>query len=170
MYLYITKLSMYSIHKHRIKSIDGVAEIDFEEFKGRKILVVNVASECGYTPQYAQLQELYEAFSDKLVVVGCPCNDFGGQEPADEMEIKDFCQSRYGVTFPLTCKIRIKGENPHPIYQWLTSKALNGVADSEVSWNFCKYLLDEQGRLIASFPPSTYPASEEILDLIQGQE
>lgn len=156
---------MQSIHQFRIKDIEG-KELDFIKFKGKKMLIVNVASECGYTSQYGQLEELYEAFKDKLVIVGFPCNDFGGQEPGSESEIQQFCTVRYGVTFPLTQKVNIKGNNPHPIYQWLTNKSENGKADHEVTWNFCKFLLDEEGQIIAFFPSATYPASEEIIDLI----
>ncbi len=156
---------MRSIHHFKIKNIEG-KEFSFEEYKGKKILLVNVASECGYTAQYAQLQELYEAFNDKLVIIGLPCNDFGGQEPGSHQDIQHFCSVRYGVTFPLTEKISIKGEHPHPIYQWLVSKEKNGVLDSEVSWNFCKYLLDEEGILLGFFPSAIEPASEEILDLV----
>ncbi len=156
---------MHSIHSHRIGSIEG-GEIRLEAYKGKKILLVNVASECGYTSQYAQLQELHEAFNDKLIVIGFPCNDFGGQEPGSQEEIRNFCSVRYGVTFPLTEKISIKGENPHPIYEWLTTKKHNAVLDADVSWNFCKFLLDEEGKLLAFFPSSTDPASEEIMNLV----
>ncbi len=146
-------MTMNTIHPYKVKSIEG-GEIDLAAFSGKKVLIVNVAGQCGHTPQYAQLQELHETFGDRLAVVGFPCNDFGGQEPGSEPEIREFCTLRYGVTFPLSAKIRILGDDPHPIYQWLTQKALNGVQDSRVAWNFQKYLLDEQGRLLAVFPPS----------------
>jgi len=126
-------------------------------------MVVNVASECGFTPQYQQLQELYQEFRDKLVIVGFPSNDFGGQEPGTNEAIRAFCTQRYGVDFPLAAKINIKG-SPHPIYQWLTQKTRNGVADSEVRWNFHKYLLDENGHLIQDLPSSVSPLDEPILD------
>lgn len=155
---------MQSIYEHRIHSIEG-KEINLKKFEGKKILIVNVASECGYTPQYAQLEELYKAFKDKLVIIGIPCNDFGGQEPKPAMEIQGFCTIRYGVTFPLTEKVGITS-NPHPIYQWLSNKSKNGVSDHEVTWNFCKFLLDEKGKLLAFFPSATDPASEAIIDLI----
>ncbi len=135
--------------------------IDFSAYKGKKILVVNVASECGYTSQYAQLQELYETFQDKLVIIGCPCNDFGGQEPGSADEIKDFCSLRFGVTFPLTEKLNIKSNPVHPIYEWLCSKEQNGTSDAEVSWNFCKFLLDENGQWSRFYPSS---AMAELLD------
>ncbi len=157
---------MHSIHSFRIRSIKG-EEIHLNSFKGKKILLVNVASECGFTPQYAQLQELYEAFKHALVIIAMPCNDFGGQEPGNHEDIQKFCSVNYGVTFPITEKISIKETHPHPIYEWLMSKELNGLLDSDVSWNFCKYLLDEEGQLLAFYPSSTYPASEEILNKLQ---
>lgn len=155
---------MQSIYQFRINSIEG-NELDFTKFEGKKILIVNVASECGYTPQYAQLEELYKTFEDKLVVIGFPCNDFGGQEPDSEEKIQQFCTVRYGVTFPLTQKVGITS-NTHPIYEWLNHKSQNGIADNEVTWNFCKFLLDEKGQLIQFFPSATDPASEDIIDLI----
>jgi glutathione peroxidase len=154
-----------SIHAFKVTSIEG-KDIDFADFKGKKILVVNVASQCGYTPQYEQLQALYEEFKDKLTIVGFPCDDFGEQEPGTNEEISAFCSSRYGVRFPLAAKISIKGPSPHPIYQWLTRKERNGQMDSEVRWNFQKYLIDERGRLVGSLAPSVTPFSEQILDWI----
>lgn len=153
---------MDSIHRFKVEGIAG-KEIDFADFKGKKILVVNVASECGYTPQYAQLQELYETFKHKLVVIGMPSNDFGGQEPGSNHSIAHFCKMRYGVSFPMTTKVHIKGPDVHPIYQWLTRESENGVMDSEVTWNFQKYLLDENGQLIGTYAPSSSPFDELIL-------
>lgn len=144
---------MNTIHQFKVKSIEG-GEIDFAGFAGKKVLIVNVASECGYTPQYAQLQELHETHGERIVVVGFPCNDFGGQEPGEAAQIREFCSLRYGVTFPLSEKISILGGNPHPIYRWLTEKTQNGLSDSRVSWNFQKYFLDEQGHLLGVFPSS----------------
>ncbi len=158
---------MSSIHPFKVEGIEG-KEIDFSQWKGKKVMIVNVASECGYTPQYQQLQALYEAFQHKLAIVGFPCNDFGGQEPGDEEEIKAFCTKRYGVTFPLAAKITIRGANAHPIYNWLTQQSQNGVMDSEVSWNFQKYLLDENGYLVKILPPSTNPLDEQVLDWLQS--
>ncbi|MFK7934953.1 MAG: glutathione peroxidase [Saprospiraceae bacterium] len=154
-----------SIHKFRIAGIDG-KEIDFAAFAGKKIMVVNVASECGYTPQYQQLQELYDNYQDRLVIVGCPCNDFGGQEPGTEQDIQNFCTIRYGVTFPLTQKVSIKGNPPSDLYRFLTNKSENGVSDSTVKWNFHKYLLDENGQLLQSFPSSVAPLDDPILNSI----
>ena len=154
-----------SIHKFRVAGIDG-EEIDFAAFAGKKIMVINVASECGYTPQYQQLQELYENYQDRLVIVGCPCNDFGNQEPKSEQDIQNFCTKRYGVTFPLTRKLSIKGQSPHPLYRFLTSEAENGVMNSTVKWNFHKYLLDESGQLIQTFPSAVSPLDDQILNII----
>lgn len=136
------------------------------QFKGRKVLIVNVASECGYTPQYAALEEIHQAFGDKVAVIGFPCNDFGGQEPGTAADILQFCDTQYGVSFPLAQKVSIKGAAQHPIYQWLTQKSQNGQADQAVDWNFCKFLLDEQGQWLAFFPSATHPADETILEHI----
>ena len=152
---------MQTIHQFSVEGIDGET-INFADFKGKKILIVNVASECGYTPQYQQLQELFAEFGDRLIIIGFPANNFGGQEPGSNEDIRSFCTKRYGVTFPLSAKIDI---HTHPIYQWLTRQELNGVADSEVRWNFFKYLLDENGQLIQCFPSAVSPLDEEILSL-----
>jgi glutathione peroxidase len=148
--------NMLSIHQYSIVGIGGET-INFEEFKGKYILIVNVASACGYTPQYAHLQELYDNYKDKLVIVGVPCNQFGGQEPGTAAEIQKFCKVRYGVTFPLTQKVDVKGKNQHEIYKWLTDKSLNGVQDSKVTWNFQKYLINPQGHLLNVYPSSASP-------------
>ena len=129
-------------------------------------MVVNVASECGYTPQYQQLQEIYDEFKDKLVIVGFPSNDFGMQEPGSNAEIKTFCSLKYRVTFPLAAKISIKGNNSHPIFKWLTSKEANNKFDSEVEWNFYKYLLDENGQLVDFYPSAVNPLDERIINWI----
>lgn len=150
-----------SIHQFKVKSIDG-GTIDFAKFKGKKILVVNVASKCGYTKQYDGLQKLYDTYKDKLVVVGFPANNFGGQEPGTNEEIVGFCKSKFGVTFPLASKVSVKGDDVAPVYQWLTQKSKNGVLDAEIAWNFNKFLLDEEGKLVAYFPSSITPQSEEI--------
>ena len=157
---------MNSIHKFKVEGIRG-EEIDFAQFRGRKIIVANVASKCGYTPQYQQLQELYEEFKDSVVAVGFPCNDFGGQEPGSNAEIKEFCTTIYGVSFPMAAKIGII-RNPHPIYEWLMSKALNGVEDSAVQWNFHKFLLDEEGQLVRSLPSGVSPLDDVVLEWVTG--
>ncbi|MBR9920381.1 MAG: glutathione peroxidase [Bacteroidetes bacterium] len=151
---------MQSIHQFKVTDIKG-GEIDFKAFEGKKIIVVNVASECGFTPQYKQLQELYQTFSDKLVIVGFPANNFGGQEPGSDDEIQHFCQTRFGVGFPMAAKIDV---NEHPVYHWLTNASENGVLDSELSWNFQKYLLDEAGQLVKMIPSSVDPLDDSVLD------
>ncbi|MEO1513609.1 MAG: glutathione peroxidase [Bacteroidota bacterium] len=156
---------MTSIHQFKVEGIDG-KQIDFADFKGKKLLVVNVASECGYTSQYAQLQELYDNFRDTLTIVGFPSNDFGGQEPGTDEEIKNFCSLRFGVTFPLTTKVPVKGSNATPIYKWLTQKSQNGVMDSQVRWNFHKYLLDEDGRLVDAHASAVSPLDDPILSWV----
>lgn len=151
-----------SIHNFTIKGLKG-EEIKFSDYAGKKILLVNVASECGLTPQYAQLEEMYREFSDKFVIVGCPANNFGKQEPGTDAEIQEFCSLNYGVSFPLSTKISVKGKDQHKLYQFVTQKTQNGVQDSEVSWNFQKYVFDEQGFLTTIFDPQTEPASDEVL-------
>ncbi len=155
-----------SIYQFKVKAIDGTT-IDFSKFKGKKVLIVNTASACGFTPQYEGLQKLYEQHKDKLVIVGFPCNQFGGQESGSETEIQTFCKSRYGVTFPLTSKIDVKGENIAPIYKWLCNKTENGVLDATIKWNFNKFMIDENGKLLAYFPSNTKPDSNEILGLLK---
>ncbi len=151
-----------SIHRFKVAAIDG-GTIDFASFKGKKILVVNTASECGYTPQYEGLEKLYKTHGDKLVIVGFPCNQFGGQEPGTNEVIQSFCKKNYGVTFPLAAKVDVKGDNRAAIYQWLCTKKENGVLDAAISWNFNKFILDENGKLLAYFPSNIKPDSEEIL-------
>jgi glutathione peroxidase len=155
-----------SIHGFKVKSIEGKT-IDFSSFKGKKILVVNTASKCGYTPQYEALQKVYEQYKDKLVIIGFPANNFGGQEPGSDAEVQEFCKARFGVTFPLASKVSVKGEDMAPIYKWLTSKAENGVMDADIKWNFGKFLLDENGKLIQYFPSKVTPDSEEILKYLK---
>jgi glutathione peroxidase len=155
-----------TIHSFKVKSIEG-GTIDFAKFKGKKILVVNTASKCGYTPQYEALEKIYEEYKDKLVVVGFPANNFKEQEPGSDAEIQQFCKARYGVTFPLSSKVSVKGDDTAPIYKWLTSKTENGVLDATIAWNFNKFLLDENGKMIAYFPSNVKPDSEEILKYLR---
>ena len=157
--------SAQSIYDSKINTIDGVS-IDFNDFKGKYILFVNVASKCGFTKQYAQLEELYQAYKNDLVVIGLPCNQFGGQEPGDAQEIKSFCTENFGVSFIITEKINTKGPELHPIYAWLTDKKLNGKINSTVKWNFQKYLLNKEGKLIDYFNSSTSPMSSKITSLL----
>ncbi len=157
-----TKDSVTSIHTFSVKALDG-STINFADFKGKKILIVNTASKCGYTPQYKDLEALYEKYKDKLVVVGFPANNFMSQEPGTSTEIQEFCTKNYGVTFPMAEKISVKGDDMAPIYQWLTSKAKNGVLDASIKWNFNKFLLNEKGEVIAKFDSGTKPMDEEIV-------
>lgn len=150
-----------SVHNFSVKALDG-GTINFADFKGKKVLIVNTASACGYTPQYKDLETLYEKYKSKLVIVGFPANNFGAQEPGTNSEIKTFCQKNYGVTFPMAEKISVKGDDTAPIYQWLTHKSQNGVLDAEIKWNFNKFLLDENGHIIAKFDSKVTPMSEEI--------
>jgi glutathione peroxidase len=159
-------LSPKSFYDLKIKSLDGT-EMSFSQFKGKKVMCVNVASFCGNTPEYANLQKLSEKYPGKLVVIGFPCNQFGGQEPGSPEEIKTFCTKNYGVTFPLTEKINVKGDKQHEVYAWLTKKALNSKEDSEVKWNFQKYLVSENGELIGHFPPKMDPLDSSILAAIE---
>ena len=156
------KVNLYDLD---LTFLDG-KELDLKAFKGRKILFVNVASKCGFTPQYEGLQKLQEKFKDKLVVIGVPCNQFGGQEPGSPSEIQNFCQKNYGVDFIITEKIKVKGDGQHPLYQFLTKKEFNGVANSSVRWNFQKFLVDENGSLLKGFSSGTKPMSADILDLL----
>lgn len=150
-----------SLHTLKINSLQG-NEIDLSKFKGKKVLIVNVASKCGFTPQYKELQELYDNYQDKLTVIGVPCNQFGSQEPGTSSEIEEFCQVNYGVTFPITEKVDVKGEGQHKLYQFLTQKTLNDKKSSSVKWNFQKYLLDEEGNLIDYWYSLTKPMSKKI--------
>lgn len=154
-----------SIHNFQIDGLKG-DPINFADHAGKKILLVNVASECGLTPQYAQLEEMYRQFSDKFVVIGCPANNFGAQEPGNNVEIAQFCQVTYQVSFPMTTKISVKGADMHELYQFVTQKAQNGFQDSEVSWNFQKYIFDEQGLLTHIFEPSVEPTNDELLAVL----
>ncbi|MGX5818283.1 glutathione peroxidase [Chitinophaga lutea] len=156
-----------SIYDFKVDAIDG-GKIDFSKYKGKKILIVNTASQCGNTPQYAELEKLYKQYKGKLVIVGFPANDFGGQEPGSNEEIKAFCTKEYAVTFPMATKITVKGESMHPLYRWLAAEAKRKqLAPEEVTWNFQKYLLDEKGELVAVFKPRTAPNSPDVIAAIE---
>ena len=157
------KMSFYDL---TISAIDGKV-MNMADYKGKYVLCVNVASKCGYTPQYEDLEKLYEQYQGKLVIVGFPCNQFLGQEPGTSEEIVSFCQKNYGVTFPLTEKIDVKGKNQHGIYQWLTQKSLNGIADGNVKWNFHKFLISPEGEWLAEFPSGVKPLDSELTSLIK---
>ena len=155
-----------SIYNLTIHSINNQI-IDIADFKDKYILFVNVASKCGFTKQYKELQELHETYKDQLVVVGLPCNQFGNQEPGNAKTIQEFCSVNYGVSFPITEKIEVKGSNQHPIYQWLTSKSANGNKNSSVKWNFQKYLVSPNGELVDYFYSTTSPMSPKITNYLK---
>ncbi|RYH72184.1 glutathione peroxidase [Flavobacteriaceae bacterium 144Ye] len=158
-----------NIYQFTVKDLYG-DDFDFSTLKGKKVMVVNTASECGLTPQYEQLQELYETFKDKnFTIVGFPANNFGGQEPGTNTEIASFCKQNYGVTFPMMGKISVKGDDMHEVYKFLTEKSKNGLEDSEVAWNFQKYLIDENGHLAKVISPRTLPTDESVISWIESK-
>ena len=146
----------------KVKTLEG-EEFSFSSLKGKKVMIVNTASKCGFTPQYKDLEELYEKYNGELVIIGFPANNFANQEPGSAEEIRQFCSVNYGVTFPMMEKISVKGKDMHPLYHWLTSKEKNGVMDSEVKWNFQKYLIDENGKLVDVLYSKEKPASEKVI-------
>ncbi len=159
-----------NFHDFKVNDIYG-DPFDFSTLKGKKVMVVNTASKCGLTPQFEMLESLYREYSDKgFVVIGFPANNFRNQEPGTNEEIIEFCQSNYGVSFPMMDKISVKDDDMAPIYKWLTSKELNGKMDSEVSWNFQKYLIDEEGNLVDMIPPREKPNSELVLTWLNSEE
>lgn len=161
---------MRSFYDFKVQTIDG-KEFDFAQLKGKKVLIVNTASECGYTPQYAELEELYQKWGgDKFTILGFPSNDFGAQEPGTNAEIQQFCKKNYGVSFPMMEKISVKGEEAHPLYQWLTHKSKNGVQDAQVKWNFQKYLIDEKGNWKHMVPSNESPQNQVILEWLSLSE
>jgi glutathione peroxidase len=152
-----------SVYDFKVPALSG-GTIDLSAYKGKKILIVNTASKCGYTPQYEDLQKLYEKYKDKLVIVGFPANDFGLQEPGTNSEISEFCKKNYGVTFPMAAKVDVVGENTAPLFKYLTEEAIKlGTPAPVIKWNFTKFLVDENGKLIAVFPSKVIPMSEEII-------
>jgi glutathione peroxidase len=157
-----SKTSFYDLS---MVSLEG-EPVDFREFKGKKVLIVNVASKCGFTPQYAGLQEMHEKYGDKLQIIGFPANNFMRQEPGTNEDIAEFCERNYGVDFLMSEKVSVKGRDMHTVYQWLTQRNQNGWNRKSPSWNFFKYLIDEQGELIAVFNSRTEPTSEKIVKLI----
>lgn len=153
----------------KVKTLEG-EDFDLSSLKGKKVMVVNLASKCGLTPQYKDLQEVYDNYrGDDFVIIGFPANNFMNQEPGSADEIRKFCSDNYGVTFPIMEKISVKGKDMHPLYQWLTSKEKNGVKDSEVSWNFQKYLIDEKGKLAEVIPPKEKPTSDKVIGWISSK-
>ncbi len=158
-----------SIHQFKVLTLEGET-LDFSSLKGKKILIVNTASKCGFTPQYKELEELYEKYSDKdFVIVGFPCNQFGKQEPGNSSDIKEFCTRNYGVTFLMMEKVNVKGDSISDIYKWLTNKSLNGVESSSVKWNFQKYMVDENGFLVGHVSSVKSPNCNKIINWIEGK-
>ena len=156
-----------SFYDFTVMDIEG-NEFPLAQLQGKKVLVVNTASKCGLTPQYEGLEELYEKYGgDDFVIIGFPSNDFASQEPGTNEEIATFCKMNYGVTFPMMSKISVKGEEQHPLYKWLTEASENGVEDSSVSWNFQKYMIDENGNLVGHVPPRKKPDCNEIVSWIK---
>jgi len=165
--LSFTVMAQKTFHDFTVKTLEG-ADFNLSELKGKKVLVVNTASKCGFTPQYEDLQKLYEQFGgDDFVVIGFPANNFMNQEPGTDEDIKEFCTRNYGVTFPMMSKVSVKGDDMHPVYKWLTEKELNNFEDSKVQWNFQKYLINEEGELVNVFYSKTNPMDEEILSWIR---
>lgn len=153
----------------KVKTLEG-DNFDFSTLKGKKVMIVNTASKCGYTPQYKDLEELYTMFGGKdFVIIGFPANNFANQEPGTASEIREFCTKNYGVTFPMMEKISVKGDEMHPLYQWLTQKSKNGVMDSEVKWNFQKYLIDEKGNLKDVLYSKEKPGSEKVMSWLSSK-
>jgi len=158
-----------SIHQFTVKDIAG-NDFKLADLKGKKVMIVNTASECGLTPQYEQLQDVYETFKDKnFTIVGFPANNFGAQEPGTNKKIAAFCKANYGVTFPMMSKISVKGDDMHALYQFLTQKSKNGLQDSEVAWNFQKYLLNTNGELEKVISPQVLPNDEAVISWIEGK-
>ena len=150
------------VYDFKVPALDG-STIDLAKYKGKKILIVNTASKCGYTPQYADLEKLYEKYKDKLVIVGFPANNFAQQEPGSNKEISEFCTKNYGVTFPMAEKVDVVGENTHPLFKYLTEEAKKlGTPDPVIKWNFTKFLVDENGKLLAVFPSKVKPMDDQI--------
>jgi glutathione peroxidase len=164
-----SELNPKSIYKYQVKDING-NEFDFESLKGKKIMIVNTASRCGYTKQFAALQEVYEKYKDKnFVIVGFPSNDFMNQDPGSDEEILEFCSINYGVTFPMMSKVKVTGKKKDSIYKFLTDVKQNGVESSSVGWNFQKYLIDENGYLVKVISTKIEPDAPEIIDWIEGK-
>lgn len=156
-----------SLYDFKVTDIDG-KEFDMSSLKGKKVLIVNVASKCGLTPQYEQLQGLYTKYKDRnFIIIGFPSNDFKGQEPGSNVEIKEFCSLNYGVTFPVMSKVTVMGDNKAPIYKWLTEKSENGSLDAEIQWNFQKFMIDENGHIIDFVPPKDSPMSSKIITWLE---
>lgn len=151
-----------SIYDFKVESLTG-GTIDLSQYKGKKILIVNTASKCGFTPQYKDLEQLYEQHKDRLVIIGFPANNFMHQEPGSNAQIKEFCEKNYGVTFPMSEKISVKGKDIHPLFKYLNAEAEKIGIHNPIKWNFTKFLIDENGKLVTVFPSKVKPTSEEVL-------
>lgn len=162
------EMTAENIYQFKVTDLYG-SEFDFSSLKGKKIMVVNTASECGLTPQYSDLQKLYDTYKEEdFVIIGFPANNFGGQEPGSDMQIATFCKENYGVSFPMMSKISVKGDDMHEVYQFLTKKSKNGLQDSDVAWNFQKYLIDENGELVQVIEPKTLPTDPQVVAWIKS--
>ena len=162
----LATMAQTSFYDFKVKTLQG-QDFDFEQLRGKKVMIVNTASKCGLTGQYEQLQELWEIYGgDDFVIIGFPANNFMNQEPGTADEIAEFCQINYGVSFPMMDKISVKGKDQHPLYEWLTTKELNGVEDSKVQWNFQKYLISAEGQLVKVIAPRTLPNAPEVIDFL----
>jgi len=160
-------LSAQSFYELEATTIDG-KQFKFDQLKGKNVMIVNTASKCGYTPQFEDLEKLFNEYKDKdFVILGFPSNDFLKQDPGTNEEIKDFCTKNYGVTFQMMSKIKVKGKEMHPVYQWLTQKEKNSFADSKIKWNFQKYIIDSNGKLVAMFKTKISPYDSEIVRLLK---
>ena len=158
-----------SVHQFKVDDIDGNI-FDLSSLKGKKVMIVNTASKCGLTPQYEQLEAVYQTYKDSnFTIIGFPANNFMGQEPGSNEEIAEFCLKNYGVSFPMMSKISVKGKDMHELYQFLTESDLNGLEDNDVKWNFQKYLIDEEGKLVKVINPTTLPDDQEIIDWITSK-
>jgi glutathione peroxidase len=171
----ITAISAFAVtaqtsdfYDFKVKTLEG-KDFDFASLRGKKVMIVNTASKCGFTPQYADLEKLYEQYGKKLVIIGFPANNFLNQEPGNALEIRKFCTDEYSVTFPMMEKISVKGNDMHPLYKWLTSKEKNGVMDSQVKWNFQKYLIDEKGKLVDVIYSREKPGSEKVIEWLTSK-
>ncbi|HET9057331.1 MAG TPA: glutathione peroxidase [Chitinophagaceae bacterium] len=164
--LLLTSAASTSIYDFKVEALSKGKTIDLSDYKGKKILIVNTASKCGYTPQYEGLEKLYETYKNELVVIGFPANNFGSQEPGSNKEIGEFCKKNYGVTFPMATKVSVKGEDIHPLFQWLVYEAKKLGKDDPIKWNFTKFLIDENGKLIDVFPSKVKPMDYEIIKFL----
>ncbi|TCJ13977.1 glutathione peroxidase [Flaviaesturariibacter flavus] len=163
----LTMITATGLYDFKVDGLSG-GTIDLAQYKGKKILIVNTASECGYTPQYEGLEQLYKKYSDKLVVIGFPANNFGGQEPGSNEQIGAFCKKNYGVTFPMAAKVSVVGDDAHPLFRYLAEEARKqGVEGPVIKWNFTKFLIDENGKLVHVFPSKVAPMSEELTSYLK---